>query len=44
MFGNYERIMKWGRDSISKLHKRNSGNYFLVYVELGEGELDEVLS
>lgn len=44
MFGNYERIMKWGRNSISKLHKRNSGNYFLVYVELGEGELDQVLS
>lgn len=44
MFGNYERITKWGRDSISKLHKRNSGNYFLVYVELGEGELDQVLS
>lgn len=44
MFGNYERIMKWGRDSISKLHKRNSGNYFLVYVELGKGELDQVLS
>ena len=44
MFGNYERIMKWGRDSISKLQKRNSGKYFLVYVELGEGELDQVLS
>ena len=44
MFGNYERRMKWGRDSFSKLYKRNSGNYFLIYVELGEGELDQVLS